>query len=178
GRHDVGPLAALAGLLPSMVPIAYAYLLAHNLQYVLVNSQPLGPLIGNPTGRHDFGLPYPFNDSVVPNPSFLPSAFYWYAGVVAIVGAHVLAVVLAHRYLSRRSTDTQAAQRSEYPWLVAMVGYTMVSLTLIAQPLVNDTASASAPGLVDPRVLATGTAGPAAAAALEHRLDVTVDAAR
>ncbi|MDT7573028.1 MAG: hypothetical protein QOE05_3202, partial [Actinomycetota bacterium] len=69
GRHGVGPVAALAGLLPSMVPIAFAYLLAHNLQYVLVNSQPLGPLIGNPTGEHDLGLPYPFNDSVVPNPT-------------------------------------------------------------------------------------------------------------
>jgi hypothetical protein len=161
-----------------MVPIAFAYLLAHNLQYLLVNSQLLGPLIGNPTGRHDLGLPYPFNDSVVPDPTFLPSAFYWYAGVVAIVGAHVLAVVLAHRYLGRRAADERLARRSEYPWLVAMVAYTMVSLTLIAQPLVTETDSESAarqPSVG--QVLAAGRAGPAAGAALEHRLDVAVDAA-
>jgi hypothetical protein len=176
GRHDVGPLAALAGLLPSMLPIAFAYLLAHNLQYVLVNSQLLGPLIGNPTGRHDLGLPYPFNDTVVPNPTFLPSAFYWYAGVVAIVGAHVLAVVLAHRYLGLRAANEQLAQRSEYPWLIAMVGYTMVSLTLIAQPLVNDSTHAAGAVSVGARVLATSTPGPAAGAACEHRLDVAVDA--
>jgi hypothetical protein len=144
GRHDVGRLAALAGLLPSMVPIAFAYLVAHNLQYLLVNAQLLGPLIGNPTGTHDFGLPYPFNDSVDPNPTFLPNAFYWYVGVVVIVGAHVLAVVLAHRHLRHRPTDPRLAQRSEYPWLVAMVGYTMVSLTLIAQPLVTEKAKADA----------------------------------
>jgi hypothetical protein len=161
-----------------MVPIAFAYLVAHNLQYLLVNAQLLGPLVGNPTGRHDLGLPYPFNDSVVPNPTFLPSAFYWYAGVVAIVGAHVLAVVLAHRYLGRRAAAAELAQRSEYPWLVAMVGYTMVSLTLIAQPLVSDARASAAAPSVGVRLLAAGLPGPPAGAALEERLDVAVDALR
>ena len=135
GGHGVGRRTALAGLLPSMLPIAYAYLLAHNLQYLLVNGQLLGPLIGNPTGEHSLGLPYPFNEDYDPKPAFLPTSVYWYVGVAAIVGAHVLAVVLAHRYLARRGADPAAAHRSEYPWLVAMVGYTMVSLVLIAQPL-------------------------------------------
>ena len=176
GRHGLGPAPALAGLLPSMLPIAFAYLLAHNLQYVLVNAQLLGPLLGNPTGEHELGLPYPFNETAAPDPTFLPSAFYWYAGVVAIVGAHVLAVVLAHRYLGARAADERLAQRSEYPWLVAMVGYTMVSLTLIAQPLVTDTtAVASSVGV---RLLAAGLPGPPTGAALEERLHVAVDALR
>jgi hypothetical protein len=135
GRHDVGPRTALAGLLPSMLPIAFGYLLAHNLQYLLVNGQLLGPLLGNPTGEDSLGLPYPFNEDFDPRPAFLPTALYWYVGVAAIVGAHVLAVVLAHRYLSRRGVDPRAAHLSEYPWLAAMVGYTMFSLVLIAQPL-------------------------------------------
>jgi hypothetical protein len=135
GRHGVGPRAALAGLLPSLLPIAFGYLLAHNLQYLLVNGQLLGPLLGNPTGQHTFGLPFPFNEDFDPKPAFLPTALYWYVGVAAIVGAHVLAVVLAHRYLTRRGADPRAAHLSEYPWLAAMVGYTMVSLVLIAQPL-------------------------------------------
>lgn len=140
GRHGIGPRTALAGLLPSMLPIAFAYLLAHNLQYLLVNSQLLGPLIGNPIGKPSWPLhlPYPFNDSFEPFPTFLPSAFYWYVGVAAIVAAHVLAVVLAHRYLGRRGSDERAARASEYPWLVAMVGYTMFSLILIAQPLTQE----------------------------------------
>ncbi|MBK5308210.1 MAG: hypothetical protein JJD92_16105 [Frankiaceae bacterium] len=173
GRHDVGPTAALAGLLPSMVPIAFGYLLAHNLQYLLVNAQLLGPLIGNPTGRDPLHLPYPFNDALDPNPTFLPSAFYWYAGLVAIVAAHVLAVVLAHRHLAARAVDDELAQRSEYPWLIAMVAYTMVSLTLIAQPLVAETSAADAVG-----VLPSGPAGPVAAAALQHGHHITVDAGR
>ena len=148
GRHGLGPRRALAGLLPSLLPIAFAYLLAHNLQYLLVNAQLLGPLLGNPIGRASWPLhlPYPFNDTFDPHPAFLPSAFYWYAGVVAIVGAHVLAVVLAHHYLGRRAPDRRTARASEYPWLVAMVAYTTVSLILIAQPLTKETGSAAHTG--------------------------------
>jgi hypothetical protein len=175
--HAVAPRVAFAGLLPSMVPIAFAYLLAHNLQYLLVNGQLLGPLIGNPTGTHALGLPSPFNDSFEPDPTFLSNGFYWYAGVVAIVAAHVLAVVLAHRYLAARGADERRARRSEYPWLVAMVAYTMVSLTLIAQPLVTETAPAGATASAL-RVLAAGSAGPPAGQALQDGLDVAVDAAR
>jgi hypothetical protein len=140
GRHGERPLPALTGLLPSLLPIAYAYLLAHNLQYLLVNGQLLPTLLGNPVGEPwwPLDLPYPFDGSLVPDPGFLPSALYWYVGVAAIVGAHVLAVVLAHRYLRARAGDRRTAAASEYPWLVAMVGYTMVSLVLIAQPLVTE----------------------------------------
>jgi len=127
---------SLSGLLPSLLPIAFGYLLAHNLQYLLVNAQLLGPLLGNPVGHEwwPVHLPTPFNDSFDPRPAFLPSALYWYAGVVAIVAAHVVAVRIAHRHLAAAAARS-AARRSEYPWLVAMVGYTMVSLVLIAQPL-------------------------------------------
>ncbi|MBV9097204.1 MAG: hypothetical protein JO079_04010, partial [Frankiaceae bacterium] len=33
GEHGTGPLRTLTGLLPSLVPIAFGYLLAHNLEY-------------------------------------------------------------------------------------------------------------------------------------------------
>jgi hypothetical protein len=140
GRHQAGSALALTGLLPSLLPIAFGYLLVHNLQYVLVNSQLLGPLLGNPVGKDwwPIHLPYPFNDDYEPHPHFLPSAFYWYVAVVVIVAVHVIAVVLAHRHLGRRGTDVRAARASEYPWLVAMVAYTMLSLWLIAQPLVQE----------------------------------------
>jgi hypothetical protein len=36
-----------------------------------------------------------------------------------------------------------AARRSEWPWIVAMVGYTMTSLWLLAQPLVQETSAAA-----------------------------------
>lgn len=137
GHHGTRFLGALTELLPSLLPIAFGYLLSHYLQYVLVNGQLLLPLLGNPPGTSwwPLHLPYPLNDSYIPNVRFLPTGFYWYVAVVAIVVVHIIAVVLARRHLSTRARDQRGARASEYPWLVAMVAYTMLSLWLLAQPL-------------------------------------------
>jgi hypothetical protein len=128
--------ATLAGLLPSLVPIAFGYLLAHYLQYVLINGQLLLPLLGAPGGEGtNLHLPYPFNDSYEVHTHFLPNGFYWYLDVVVIVAVHIAAVVLAHDYLGRTEGSSRDARRAEYPWIIAMIGYTCLSLWLLAQPL-------------------------------------------
>ncbi|WP_133260195.1 hypothetical protein [Streptacidiphilus pinicola] len=139
GGHDVRPAAALHGLLPSLLPIAFGYLLAHNLQYLLINGQLLVPLLGNPSGL-DGGqwLPAPFDDSFEPDTHLLPSSAFWYGSVAVIVVVHMAAVVIAHGHLVRRGRDERAAKASEWPWIAAMVAYTMVSLVLMAQPLVKE----------------------------------------
>ncbi|BEP15301.1 hypothetical protein acdb102_36120 [Acidothermaceae bacterium B102] len=150
--------AALADLLPSMLPIAFGYLIAHNLQYVLINSQLLLPLIGNPTGLESWPIHlfYPFNDNFEPHVAFLPNAFYWYFAVVVIIAVHIVAVVIAHRHLTLRSLGRAEARRGEYRWLIAMVAYTMLSLWLIAQPLTKEEkpSSSESSGLVRPAVTA------------------------
>lgn len=127
GRHGDRPVNALSGLLPSLVPIAFGYLVAHYLQYLVTNLQYLRPLLEHPRG--------PVPEDFVVDIAVFPTSFYWYVAVVAIVAAHVGAVVLAHRYLRGRGVDDRAALRSELPWLVAMVAYTAFSLFLIAQGL-------------------------------------------
>lgn len=135
GRHR-GIAATLSGLLPSLVPIAFGYLLAHYLQYVLVNGQLILPLIGAPGGSGtDLHLPFPFNDSYEVHAHFLPNGFYWYFDVVIIVAVHIAAVLLAHRQLGRTGRTEALARRAEYPWIVAMVAYTSLSLWLLAQPI-------------------------------------------
>jgi hypothetical protein len=127
---------ALAGLLPSVVPIAFGYLLAHNIEYLAINLQLLFPLLGNPAGVSGWPrFPYPFNDSYPIHLHALPSGFYWYFSISVVVAVHVVAVILAHRHLARGRADHSRVRRGEFPWLVAMVGYTMFSLWLIAQPL-------------------------------------------
>jgi hypothetical protein len=139
-RSDGRFLSSLADLLPSMLPIAFGYLVAHNLGYVILNSQLMAPLIGNPTGLESWPihLPYPFNDDYEVNVHVLPNSFYWYAAVVVIIAVHIVAVVIAHRHLTLRSPARADARRGEYRWLVAMVAYTMLSLWLIAQPLTEE----------------------------------------
>jgi hypothetical protein len=142
GRR-IGLVRALTGLLPSLLPIAFGYLLAHYLQYVLINGQLLLPLLGNPVGSESWPLhlPYPFNGGYEVATGVMPTSVVWYAQIVVIVVAHIVAVVLAHRHLAVSAPAPAQARRSEWPWLVAMVGYTMLSLWLLAQPLVEQAPS-------------------------------------
>jgi hypothetical protein len=127
----------MSGLLPSLIPIAFGYEIAHYLQYVLINGQLILPLLGAPGGEGtNLHLPYPFNDSYEVHAHFLPNGFYWYVDVVVIVVVHIIAVVLAHDFLGRRTEGSpRLARRAEYPWIVAMIAYTSLSLWLLAQPL-------------------------------------------
>jgi len=116
----------------------------------------LFPLIGNPPGLESWPihLGYPFNDDYDPHVNFLTSAFYWYVSLVVIVAVHVYAVVIAHRYLVRVAPDERRQRRSEFPWLAAMVGYTCLSLWLLAQPLTETSATTSGEeGLRPPAVV-------------------------
>ena len=143
GSLRSGPVAVLSGLLPSLLPIAFGYLVAHNAEYLAINGQLLVPLLGNPAGMEGVKLlPAPFNDSYEINPNLLPSSVVWYLQVALIIVVHVAAVVIAHRVLTRAARAEAQARRSEYPWIVAMVGYTMSSLWLLAQPLIKESSSA------------------------------------
>ena len=144
GGRRVSIRNTLALLLPSLVPIAFGYELAHYLQYVLVNGQLILPLLGAPGGAGtNLHLPYPFNDSYEVNTTFLPNSFYWYVDVAVIVGVHIVAVVLAHRALARAGETEQESRRAEYPWIIAMVAYTSLSLWLLAQPLTGSKTGSS-----------------------------------
>jgi hypothetical protein len=140
GRLQVSWLETFAGLMRSLLPISFGYLLAHNADYLAINGQLLIPLLGNPIGWENVHLlPAPFNDSYEINANLLPSSVLWYGEVVLIVLVHIAAVFEAHRYLGRTARAVREARRSEWPWIVAMVGYTMTSLWLLAQPVVQET---------------------------------------
>jgi hypothetical protein len=57
--------------------------------------------------------------------------------LAGIVIGHVAAVSLAHIIALRSCEDPRLAIRSQIPMLVLMVAYTMMSLWIIAQPIVE-----------------------------------------
>jgi hypothetical protein len=61
----------------------------------------------------------------------------WYISIAAIVTGHVVAVYLSHCVALNANPDRRAALRSQWPMVVLMVGYTMTSLWIIAQPIVT-----------------------------------------
>jgi hypothetical protein len=135
GRLDEPLLDVIAGLLPSLVPIAFGYLLAHNFDYLAINGQLLIHQASDPFGN---GLNIFGTVNFEPNRNLIPTAVVWYFEIVLIIAVHIAAVVLAHGYLGRVARSESQGRRAEWPWIAAMVGYTMTSLWLLAQPIVQE----------------------------------------
>jgi hypothetical protein len=133
GKHLSAVRLARAFTL-SLVPIAIAYHMAHYFSFLLIHGQRLIPLLSDPLGSgwDLFGTAtYPVNIGIV------GARFAWYSAVIAIVIGHVIAVSLAHLTAMRLLPDRTLALRSQYPMLVLMVGYTIISLWILAQPIVE-----------------------------------------
>jgi hypothetical protein len=124
-----------AGLFATtLVPIAIAYHLAHYLSFIVLAGQYLVPLASDPMGFgwDLFGTVHHFV-----RPGLIDARIVWNVSVAAIVIGHVIAVYLAHAQAVQAFADRRAALRSQYPMLALMVGYTMLSLWIIAQPIVT-----------------------------------------
>src|SRR5262249_2490474 len=98
------------------------------------------PLLSDP-----FGLGWDLlgTASYRPRLHLVGAQFAWYTAVIAIVAGHVLAVYLAHRLALRIWPTASLARRSQYPMMGGMLGYTMVSVWLLAQPIVEHQDSAA-----------------------------------
>jgi hypothetical protein len=143
GRASGGarPVTEIAGLFVwSLVPIAIAYHLAHYLSYLLIAGQLFIPLASDPFGR-GWNL-FDTADYEV-DIAVIGAQFVWYTAVIAIVVGHVFAVGIAHFTALRAFGSVRATVRSQYPLLVLMVGYTMVSLWILSQPIVGAPGSAT-----------------------------------
>lgn len=136
GRLDEPLMRVVAGLIPSLVPIAFGYLLAHNFDYLVINGQLLIHQASDPFGSGTINLLGTVDYE--PNRNLIPTGFVWYFEILLIIAVHVAAVVLAHGYLGRTARTEVQGRRAEWPWIAAMVGYTMSSLWLLAQPIVQE----------------------------------------
>jgi hypothetical protein len=122
-RPDTNRLAATAGTYAAtLLPIAAGYLIAHYLTLVIQGLVWLPSLVVDPLM------------SLQPELDWIPVSFVWYLSVVAIVAGHVVAIVLAHQIALRDSPRHPV--RAGLPMVALMIGYTILSLWIIAQPIV------------------------------------------
>jgi hypothetical protein len=128
------PDSASRAFVLTLVPIAIAYLVAHYLSYFLIQGQLLIRLASDPFG---FGWNVLGTAQFRPDIGIVGARFVWYTSLFAIVLGHVVAVALAHIVALRRIEDPRLAMRSQIPMLVLMIAYTMMSLWIIAQPIVE-----------------------------------------
>jgi hypothetical protein len=127
--------AKLSGLFVlSLIPIAIAYHLSHYFSLFLVAGQFIIPLASDP-----FGYGWDLFDTKLYriDIGIVDAKTIWYLSVIAIVTGHVIAVWIGHVTASSVFRDSRAVGRSQYPMLVLMVCYTMLSLWILAQPIVE-----------------------------------------
>ena len=119
---------------PSLVPIAVGYNVAHNLSYLLVQGQTIAALASDPFG---FGWNLFGTARLQPDISVIDVETIWYVAIVAIVGGHLIAVWLAHRAAQHVDERRGRAIVALIPMTVLMVLYTGVSLSILAEPMVR-----------------------------------------
>jgi hypothetical protein len=131
GMKTVGrdPGDLLARFAHTLIPIAFAYALAHYFSLLIYQSQALGYLVSDPLGNGSniFGTAGRGIDYGV-----ISGAGIWYVQVGALVCGHVAGLILAHdRALGTYSKPAEAT-RSQYWMLVVMVGFTSLGLWLLS----------------------------------------------
>jgi len=109
---------------PSLVPIAAGYHIAHFLGFFLSLAPVLLAVAVAP-----FGTP-------VVEPLSLPG---WFATsqLLFVLGGHLVAVWVAHARSFELFPGVLAPIRSQYPFIVLMIFYTMTSMWVVAQPFVQ-----------------------------------------
>ncbi|APA69999.1 hypothetical protein [Janthinobacterium sp. 1_2014MBL_MicDiv] len=129
------PLMQVAGrFVLTLVPIAIAYHFAHYLSFLAMAGQYLIPLASDPLG---LGWDLCGTRLYFIRLGIVDAKAVWYVSLFAIVAGHVAAVWLAHVCALRLFAGRRAALRSQYPMLALMVAYTLLSLWIIAQPIVG-----------------------------------------
>ncbi len=118
----------------SLLPISIAYEIAHYLSVLVIEGQRLLYLISDPFGKgwDLFGTAnYDISYTV------LNLKTLWNLQVGLIILGHVVAVLISHTIAERYFQDTRRALISQYPMLILMVFYSVLSLWIMAQPIIG-----------------------------------------
>jgi hypothetical protein len=126
-RYGAGELSRT--FVHSLIPIAFAYVLAHYFSLFVWQGQAIGYLASNPLGEHSnlFGTAHWHI-----NYNFIDSTAIWYVQVAALVIGHVSGLTLAHDRALGMYRETADAVRSQYWMLAVMVTFTCLGLWLLS----------------------------------------------
>ena len=119
---------------PTLIPIALAYHVAHNFSSLVIQGQNIIALASDPLGMgwNLFGTA-----NFYPNIAVLDAKTVWYIALSAIVIGHVVSIYLAHLVALREFKTAALASRAALPLTLLMIGFTAISLVILAEPLTN-----------------------------------------
>jgi hypothetical protein len=114
----------------SLVPIAFAYTVAHYFSLFLIQGQFAIPLASDPLGR---GWDLFGTAGYEPNLSIVSPETVWYVQVGALVVGHVAGLAIAHDRAVSLFERRENALRSQYPMLALMILFTVGGLWVLSQ---------------------------------------------
>ncbi len=120
----------------SLLPIALFYHLAHNTMHFFRESQKIVPVLSDPFG---WGWDIFGTAGMNPGPVLSLSAI-WYIQVFLVVTGHAFSIYVASKVARQTFEDEKQAMHSLLPQLLVLVGFSIVSLWLISQPMIMRTA--------------------------------------
>jgi len=127
-EDGVTPRSVARSFAHTLVPIALAYAVAHYFTLIAFEGQLMIAAISDPFGQ---GWDLFGTADYRANFTWLSPTLVWWVQVIAIVGGHVMGVVLAHdRALA--VFRSERAVRSQYAMLGLMVAFTALGLTILA----------------------------------------------
>ena len=115
----------------SLVPIGFAYLVAHYFSLFVLQGQYLFPLASDP---FHYGWDLFGTKDYVPDLTILKPATIWYVQVGALVAGHVLGLVIAHDRALSLFPSVRSALRAQYAMLGLMVLYTVGGMWILSRP--------------------------------------------
>src|SRR5262249_28861734 len=123
----------------TLVPIAIGYHFAHYFTFLLVQGQYIIPLASDPFG---FGWNLFGTAGYRVDIAIVDARFSWLTAVMAILIGHIAAFYLALVRAVQVLDTRRMAWRSQVPLPALMVVYTFVSLSILAEPIVERRAPA------------------------------------
>lgn len=126
-RYEAGELTR--AFAHTLVPIAFAYVLAHYFSLLLWQGQAIGYLASDPLGDGSNLLGtagYEIDYQVI------SYAAIWYVQVAALIAGHVSGLALAHDRALVLYDEPEEAVRSQYWMLAVMVAFTSFGLWLLS----------------------------------------------
>jgi hypothetical protein len=113
-----------------LVPIAFAYLVAHYFSLFVIQGQFIYSLMSDPFGR---GWDLFGTVDFAPNLTIVSPETVWYVQNASLVLGHVAGLAIAHDRAVALFESRGDALRSQYPMLALMVLYTLGGLWLLLQ---------------------------------------------
>jgi hypothetical protein len=129
-RLDRAPRSVRRDFVLPLVPIAFAYIVAHYFSLFVIQGQFIYSLASDPFGK---GWDLFGTVDFAPDLTIVSPETVWYVQVAALVVGHVSGLAIAHDRAVSLFQDRADALRSQYPMLGLMVLYTVGGLWLLSQ---------------------------------------------